>query len=278
MTTSACAGDLQRHRLAVDHLDPLAREEPGEQVLVDVAGERGGGGVGDGGRAAEGDRDRQPLALPGRDLVVVAAVLVDLPVHADRALVVALEAVQAEVADPGLRVLGVGQAQVEEGAAVLRPGEEGGEGVEVDVVAVQDDLLDGRVAGLHLPRRYVRHRAELPERLAHADEALRQLGSQQPADPLADLRVRLQPQRLQQPPVGAEDVHREGHRGALHVLEEQRRAACLLDAVDDLPDLQIRIDLGLDALEVAFAFQCPEQGTKIVVSHVSQYHRGPASS
>ena len=54
------------------------------------------------------------------DLVVVAAVLVDLPVHADGAPVVPLEPVEAQVADAGLRVLGVGQAQVEERAAVLR--------------------------------------------------------------------------------------------------------------------------------------------------------------
>jgi hypothetical protein len=86
---------------------------------------------------------------------VVAAVLVDLPVHADGALVVALEPVEAEVAHPGLRVLGVGEPQVEEGPAVLGPGEERGQPVQVDVVTGEDDLLHGGVARLHLLRRHV---------------------------------------------------------------------------------------------------------------------------
>ncbi len=261
--------DLERDRLAVDHLDPLALEEPGEQVLVHVPGERRCGGVGDGGRAAEGDGDRQPLPALGGQLVVVVAVLVDLPVHADGALVVALEAVEPEVAHAVDGALGVGQAQVEEGAAVLGPGEEGREPVQVDLVALEHDLLDGRV--LHLLRRDVRDRAELAEGVPHPHEALRQLRLEQRADLLGDLVEGLQPERLEQPPVGAEDVHRQRHVRALDVLEEQRRAAGLVDAVDDLPDLQVRIDFGLDALEVAIALQGAEERAKIVVSHAVQY-------
>jgi hypothetical protein len=117
----------------------------------------------------------------------------------------------------------------------------------------------------------VRHRAELPEGLAHADEPVRQLGLEQSADLLADLLVRLQAERLEQAPVRSEDVHRERHRRPAYVLEEQGGAARLLYAVDDLPDLQMRVDLGLDALEVALALQRTEQGAKIVVSHAFQY-------
>lgn len=276
MTTSACAGDLERDGLAVDHLDPLALDEAGEEILVDVPGQRRRGGVRDRGRRAERDGDGQLLTALGRDLVVVTAVLVDLPVHPDGALVMTLEPVEPEVPDPRLGVLGVGEAQVEEGAAVLGPGEERGQLLQVHVVAGEDDLLDGRAVGLHLLRRQVRHRAELPEGLADPDEALRQLRLEQAADPVADLGVGLQPECLEQPPVGPEDVHGQGHGRPLDVLEQQGGPARLVHPVDDLADLQIRVDLGLDALEVTLSLQSPEQGAKIVVSHTGQY-RTPAT-
>ncbi len=196
--------------------------------------------------------------------------------HPDGAAVVALEAVEPEVPDAGLRVFGVGEPQVEEGAAVLGPGEQGGQQVQVHVVAGEDDLLDGRVLALHLLRRYVHHRAELAEGLPDADEAVRQLGLEQSADLVADVGVGLQPERLEEALVGAEDVHGQGHRGALDVLEEQRRPAGLVHPVDDLTDLQVGVDLGLDALELALALQSPEEGSKIVVSHTPQY-RPPAT-
>ncbi len=191
--------------------------------------------------------------------------------HADGALVVALEPVEAEVADAGLGVLGVGQAEVEEVAAVLGPGEQGRELVEVHVVAGEDDLLDGRGVALHLLRRHVHHRAELAEGLADPDEALRELRLQQAADLLADLAVRREAEGLQEAAVGAEDVHGQRHRRALDVLEEERRAPRLVHSVDDLPDLQVRVDFGLDALEVALPLQSPEQRAEIVVSHRGQY-------
>jgi len=42
---------------------------------------------------------------------------------------------------------------------------------------------------------------------------------------------------------------------ALRVLEQQRRAAALDDTVDDLRDLEIGIDLGRDAYELALALE-----------------------
>ena len=43
--------------------------------------------------------------------------------------------------------------------------------------------------------------------------------------------------------------------GALRVLEQQRRAAGLDRAVDDLGDLEVGIDLGGDADELALALE-----------------------
>jgi hypothetical protein len=43
--------------------------------------------------------------------------------------------------------------------------------------------------------------------------------------------------------------------GALRALEEKRGAAGLDDAVDDLGDLEVRIDLGGDARELALPLE-----------------------
>jgi len=43
--------------------------------------------------------------------------------------------------------------------------------------------------------------------------------------------------------------------GALRVLEQQRRPARLDGAVDDLRHLELRVDLGADAHELAFALE-----------------------
>ena len=57
-------------------------------------------------------------------------------------------------------------------------------------------------------------------------------------------------------PLGAELVDEQRVLGALRVLEEQRRpAAGLHEAVDDLGDLEVRVDLGRDALQLALALE-----------------------
>ena len=121
------------------------------------------------GSGAERDGDRQPLAPALGDGVVGVGVLVDLPVHADGTAVVALQAVHAEVAGAGLGVLGVGEPEVEEDAAVVGPGVQPGQQVEVDLVALEHDLLARRALD-HL-RRHRAQLAQLVQRLAHAAEA-----------------------------------------------------------------------------------------------------------
>ncbi len=100
-------------------------------------------------------------------------------------LVVLLQPVQAEVALAGLGVLGVGQAEVEEDAAVLGPGLQPGSDRQVDLVALEHDLLARR--DLHLPGRHRPQLHDLAERVAQAADTARQLGLEQLADPLADL-------------------------------------------------------------------------------------------
>ena len=56
-------------------------------------------------------------------------------------------------------------------------------------------------------------------------------------------------------PLGAELVDEQRVLAALRPLEEERRAAGLDGAVDDLGHLEVRIDLGRDADELALALE-----------------------
>ena len=136
---------------------------------------------------------------------------------------------------------------------------------------LQDDLLDGRAVRLHLLRRDVRHRAELAERLAHARRSpcgssglssppIFSLISPYDFSPSAFSRRRSVPKTFIARGIAEPFTFSKSRAGP----------PALLHPVDDLPDLQVRVDLGLDALEVALALQCPEQGAKIVVSHAGQ--------
>ena len=79
------------------------RRKPGEHQLVEPFGHRRGRGIRQRGIGAERDRDRQALAQPLGDAMMLRAALVPLPVHAGRAAVEHLHAVGADVAHAGLR-------------------------------------------------------------------------------------------------------------------------------------------------------------------------------
>src|SRR6185436_2581781 len=72
------------------------------------------------------------------------AVLVDLPVHAQRARAVLLQPVQPEVALAGLRMLRVGETEVVENPAVAGPGLQPGQAPQIDVGSLVDLVLAGR--------------------------------------------------------------------------------------------------------------------------------------
>ena len=69
------------------------------------------------------------------------------------------------------------------------------------------------------------------------------------------------------PAVGGEHIHQNGHIGAGDVLKEEGRAAGLDHPVGDFGDFQVPGYLGLDAVEVALAF---EEGD--VFSEVFEFH------
>ena len=88
-------------------------------------------------------------------------------------------------------------------------------------------------------------------------------GLSSPAMLVADVVEPLDAERLGHPPLGAEHVDGQRHRRAADVLEQQRRAAGAHDALDDLGDLEVRVDLGLDAAEVPAALQTREEVAQI---------------
>ena len=261
---------LERHGAAVDHLDPLTPEEPGEQVLVDVARQRRAGRVADDGIAADRDGHRQSLSQPLGDRVVRGRVLVDLPVHTERVPRVLLQPVQAQVALAGLGVLGMGEPVVVEDAAVARPHLQPGQPVEVDLVAGEHDLLTRR--GLHLPRRDRLELEHLAEAVADAGPADRQLGFDQRANPVADLVERLDAERHGHPLLGPEQVDRDGHLAAGRPLEEKRGATGPHGPRHDLADLQRRIDRHPDPAQLAGRLEGGEKALQIVERKSSRGH------
>src|SRR5206468_2545065 len=68
-------------------------------------------------------------------------------------------------------------------------------------------------------------------------------------------------------PLGAELVDQERMLCSLRPLEEQRRSARLDGAVDDLGDLEVGIDLGRDADELALALEQRDPVAEILHRH-----------
>src|SRR4029079_7339016 len=118
------------------------------------------------------------------------------------------------------------------------------EQVEVDVVAGEDDLLAGSRTDLLRPR--AGDLLELEESADLLAETLRRLHLEHLLELLADVVEALDPEREAHPPLGAELVDQQRVLRALRVLEQQRGAAGLDGAVDDLGDLEVRVDLGRD--------------------------------
>ncbi len=125
---------------------------------------------------------------------------------------------------------------------------------DVDLVAREHDLL--AFALRDDLRRRVGDRLELLQAAHLLPEPLRRLHLEHVGELLRDSVEARRPEREAHAPLGAELVDEERVLGALRVLEEQRRAAARLDeAVDDLGDLEVRVDLGRDAVQLALALE-----------------------
>ena len=243
--------DFQVHGLAADELHRLAAQEAGEHELVDVVWERRARGVRRHGIEPDRDGYRDPPVL-GRE-EIGPPVLVHLPVHVGGACIDHLHPVHAEVADARLRVLRDDRGKRDEGGRILRPAALDRKPAEVHIVALEHDLLARSLRdGL---RHGVGDRLQLQEASHLLHETLRRLH----VEHLAQLRRRvvelLDAQGEAHAPFGSELVDEERMRRSLRMLEEERRSSGLDDAVGDLRDLEIRIDLGRDASELALALE-----------------------
>ena len=122
-----------------------------------------------------------------------------------------------------------------------------------DVVAREHDLLAGRLRDLL--RHRVGDRLQLAERAHLVDEPLRRLQLEDLAELVGEVVELLDAERHAHALLGAELVDQQRMRGALRVLEQERRPAGLDDAVDDLGDLEVGVDLGGDADELALLLE-----------------------
>src|SRR5439155_12582238 len=151
---------------------------------------------------------------------------------------------------------------------VARPAALDREEAEVDVVAFEDDLLADALR--HDPRLRVGDRLQLqktPDLLA---------------DPLWRLHVEdvgelggcvvepLDPEREAHAPLRPELVDQERIRRAARLLEEERGPARLDDAVRDLGDLEVGVDLRGYAQQLAVALEEGDPVTQILCWHRRQ--------
>jgi hypothetical protein len=261
---------LEVDGLRLHELDRLPAQEAGEHELVDVLRQRRARGVRR--HRIEPERDRD-LDLPVGGEVVRAPVLVDLPVHVRRPGVDLLHAVHADVAHARARVLRDHRRQGDERRGVAGPAALDRQQVEIDVVAGEHDVVHG--AGADRARTRVGDRLQLLQPTNLLDEALRRLHLEQVAEPRRDVVEPLDAERHRHAPFRAELVDQQRMPRALDVLEQQRGPAGLHDAVVDLRDLEVGVDLGVDADELAFAL---EQRDPVAEVGGRGRHRGQSRS
>ena len=256
-------------RVTVDagaaHLAAL--QQRGQHQLGHVLGQRTDGRQDQRRGAAHEQGEGQGPALPLGRVVVKAAPLLDLPVHAEGVPVVPLHAVHAEVVVAGPGVLGVDQGEGDEVAAVLGPGLEQGQPREVGrpLSALGDGGGAHRLhahpqglAGQPAPRPQLSRR-EVWEVLGEADQL-----PQEP--PRARAESQLHPARR------AEEVGHAGEVGAFDVAEHQRRPAGGDDPAVDLGDLEVGGDRRLDVDDLLLA---PQQVQKLAeVGHGAEGNGG----
>ena len=210
---------------AAYQLDGLAPQEAGEGELVDDRRQGRGGRVRQRGVGADDDRHRHSPAPRGG---LRAALLVALPMHPRRALVVDLHPVHADVLRAGARIFGDDQRQRHERPAVERPGRQHRQRPQVGFLddVVRAPVFDGARNGA----RERRERGELEE-LARDGRRHREVD--RAADAAGDLVERVGAQRERHPARRAELIGQHRIPRALDVGEQQGRAAGFDHAVGD---------------------------------------------
>ena len=198
--------------------------------------------------------------------VVFGALFVGLPVHAGGAFVEDLHAVHAAVALAGFGVAGEDHGQGDEGAAVIGPAGEHGVIVQGEVV-VFDDFLAG-AAGDDF-REEGTHFGELGEHFELAEEAFGHAHFEVFGDAFGDVIDGIDLERDFHAAHAGEGVDEDGDAGAAGFFEKQGGAAVFDGAVSEFGDLEFRIDLEGDALELLVLFECVDEVAEVLICHFS---------
>jgi len=150
--------------------------------------------------------------------------LMELPVHAGAAAVEDLHAVHADVAIPGIRVLGVDGGEGDEGAAILRPAFEDGEIGEIKgggarLIEADDDVLarpgaDVGGAGVDDFEAFAEEGPGLAERLGR-------LGFEEEGDLVGDFVDVADFEGEGHAPLGTEGVDQDGEGGDFSVRKKR---------------------------------------------------------
>ena len=199
---------------------------------------------------------------------VERAAAVRQPAHDDLVAGQHLLAVDAQVLPRLVRPLGDDQAPGDERRHVAGPAVLDRQPGQVDVSAFPNDLLARRAAqflGRHAPQRF--------DQAAHADQFLETLGRLgllergQHMAKLAQLAHVIDAHAQSDAARGAKQVAQHRNVMAGGVLEQQGRAASAQRAVAQGGHLQMRRNLGLDALELAQLFELGDEVSEVAVGH-----------
>ena len=196
--------------------------------------------------------------------VVLGPLLVGLPVHARRALVIDLETVHPDVAFAGHRVLRKHHRQRNEAAAVLGPA------FQHRIVEQRELLLPNHFLdrpALDLLGKKGAHLRELGQHAQFADQALRRLEFQVLGNTSGDRLHRIDLQGQLHLPHARERIDQYGDVVTFGVFEQQRRTAPFDRPVGDLGDFEYGIDFNGDSFELAVFFQRSNEFTKVVIGH-----------
>ncbi len=253
-----------RRHLEIDglrphELDRLVPEKPGQHELVDVLRQRSARRVGRDRIESERDGDLETLA---HTAPVGSTVLVDLPVHEGRARVDLLHPVHPDIACAVSRVLRDHRRQRDERCGITRPAVLDRKEIEV---RLEDELL-GRPAS-HRLRHRVGQTLELAKALDLLDQTLWRLHLEHLLEPPRDVIEVLDTESQAHSALGAELVDQQRALGAFGAFEEERGAAALHRAIDDLRNLEERIDLGFDLDQLPFQPQAVDPLAEVGEGH-----------
>src|SRR6516164_1980290 len=219
---------VRRHfqfiRFALHHFYWRPLQEPAEHHLVQVRRNRQN--PPERRRRVRADRHAHryaPLRIFGtRPSEMFGAVLLRLPVHPGRSLVVNLHSVHAHISLAGLRILRKHEWKGDESSAILGPALQYRKVQQVDVVSLPHNLLAGSL--LHTFRKERPQLRQLRQHLDLVEQALRRLHIHKSADSCRHVIKLFHLKGKRHPSHAAKCIDQERIAGTLRLFKQQRRA------------------------------------------------------